>query len=472
MATEKKQTEQPEYQHQILDLRPDTLNRTIFVLAAPAIVENLLFSLVGFADTVIVGWLRNENFLAGVALASLAIFWSNAPIQALAIATNSIVARTWGERNFAEARRVTGHALILAMAIAMAVILVGWPLAARIIRLLGAGPDVIAPGTGYLRIVLLSSLLGLPLMVSNAVIRAKGDTASPMIITIVMNVINVIASIAMAFGWGPLPAMGFYGVAWGTVLARNVGGLISFALLFSNKRGISMHFASFLSLRRIVIRRIWHVALPVLGERVLNTTSYAFFMWMVAHLGTTILAAHQLALNIESLVFMPAFGMSIAVSSILGQAVGSGRYHIGELAVKRTLLFVGTLMVGTAILFLVFAPHVVGIYKATPEVLKFAGIAVRISALELPLFALCFIFMGALRGAGDTRSMMYVVVLSITLVRLPATWLLAFALDLGITGVWFATALDWGCRTLGLWLVFRRGVWKTIHQKEKEQFSH
>lgn len=471
MSSKETEIKQPEYRHRILDLRPSSLNRTIVRLAAPAIVENLLFSLVGFADTVIVGWLRDENFLAAVALASLAIFWANAPIQALAIATNSIVARTWGEKNFDEARRVSGHALLLSFATVIAIVLLGIWLAEPIIRLLGAEAIVVAPGTDFLQIVLLSSILGFPLMISNAIIRAKGDTASPMIITVIMNVINVAACIIMAFGFGPVPAMGLYGVAWGTVLARNVGGILSLGLLFTHKRGIGMRFSNLTSLKRIVVRRIWHVSYPVLAERVLNTTSYAFFIWMVASLGTTVLAAHQIALNIESLVFMPSFGIGMAVSSILGQAVGSGRYRIGELAVKRTFWFSGTLMIITAILFLIFAPHVVGIYKATPEVLKLAETAVRISALELPLFAMCFIFMGALRGAGDTRSMMYVIVLSITLVRLPATWALAFALKLGIAGIWFATAMDWGCRALGLWLVYRRGVWKTIHRREKAKFT-
>jgi len=473
MATEEEpiEIEQTESPHRVIDLRPSTLNRTIAVLAAPAILENLLFSLVSFADTIIVGWLRNENFLAAVALASLAVFWAHTPIQALAIAANSIVSRSWGERNFPEARRVSGHALLLSLIVVIIIIIVGMVYAEQIVRLFGAGAEVIGPGRDYLRIVLLSSLLGMPLMVSNAVIRAKGDTASPMIITVIMNIINVVASIILAFGWGPFPAMGLYGVAWGTVLARNIGGLMSLALLFSHKRGIALRLVNIVTIRAIVLRRLWHVSYPVLAERVLNTTSYAFFMWMVAQLGMVTLAAHQIALNIESLVFMPSFGIGMAVSSIFGQAVGAGRYHIGELTVKRTFWFSGSLMVCIAVLFVIFAPHVVMIYKATPEVLSLAEKAVRISALELPLFAVYFVFLGALRGSGDTRSMMYVIVLSITFVRLPATWLLAFVLDLGISGVWLATAADWAVRVLGLWLVFRRGVWKTIHQKEKARFQ-
>jgi putative MATE family efflux protein len=473
MASEEEpiEIEHPESQHRVIDLSPGTLNRTIAVMAAPAILENLLFSLVSFADTIIVGWLRDENYLAAVALASLAVFWAHTPIQALAIAANSIVSRLWGERDFPGARRVAGHALLTTFLVVIAIIIAGMIFAEPIIRLFGAAPGVIEPGRDYLRIILLSSLLGMPLMVSNAVIRAKGDTASPMIITVIMNVINVVASIVLAFGWGPFGAMGLYGVAWGTVIARSVGGLMSLALLFTHKRGISLRLIDMVTVRAMVLRRIWHVSSPVLAERVLNTTSYAFFMWMVARLGMTTLAAHQIALNIESLVFMPAFGIGMAVSSIFGQAVGAGRYDIGELTVKRTLWFSGSVMTCMAILFVFFAPHMVMIYKATPEVLSLAEKAIRISALELPLFAVYFVFLGALRGSGDTRSMMYVIVLSITFVRLPMTWLLAFGLDLGISGVWLATAIDWAVRVLGLWLVFRRGVWKTIHQKEKARFQ-
>lgn len=471
MTIEKNEIEQPEYPHRVLDLQPSTLNRTIMVLAAPAVFENLLFSLVSFVDIIIVGWLRNESYLAAVALASLAVFWGQTPIQAAAIGCNSIVSRCWGERNFEEARRVAGHSLLLTFLVVLLLLIIGLIWADSIIRLLGAAPEVIKPGTAFLRIILLSSILGMPLMVSNAVIRAKGDTASPMVITIIMNVLNVVFCISLAFGIGPFPEMGLFGVAWGTVIARMIGGMLSLGLLFSHKKGISIRIRHFMSFRKVVARRIWHVTYPVLAERVLNTTSYAFFIWMIARLGTTVLAAHQIALNIESLVFMPAFGIGMAVSSIIGQAVGAQKYEIGELTVRRTFIFSGSLMLVMSVLFVFFAPHVVMIFKATPDVLVLAEKAVRISALELPLFAVYFVFLGALRGSGDTRSMMYVIVFCITFVRLPATWLLAFVCDMGIAGVWFATAIDWGTRVLGLWWVFRQGVWKTIHQKEKDRFT-
>jgi putative MATE family efflux protein len=457
--------------HHRLNLRPSAINRTIFKLATPAIFECLMFSLVFFTDTLIVGWLQNETYLAGVALASLLMFWSNAPIQGMSIATNSIVSRTWGEKDFSEARRYAGHALALTFIITAGILLIGEFFAANLIRLLRAQPEVIPSATRYLRIVLLSSALGVPLMVSNAVIRAKGDTTTPMIITFSMNIINIVSSIVLAFGIGPFPAMELYGVAVGTVIARNFGGFASLAVLSTKKRGIGIRPTHLLQLSRRRIRRIWHVAYPAMTERVVNSTSYAFFMSMVASLGTTLLAAHQIALNVESLAFMPAFGMSVAVTTIFGQAVGSGRYRIGEITVKRTILFTVILMVSLGLLFVFFAPQGVKIFRATPDVLKLAGIALQVGAIEFPFFALTFILMGALRGAGDTRSPMYINMGCILLLRLPLTYLFAFVFDWGIVGVWLACATDWAGRAIGLWIVFRRGAWKLIHRNEKRKFA-
>lgn len=471
MSRPKTQPIRPAVQHQRLNLRPSTLNRTLFALAAPAIFENLMFSLVFFTDTLIVGWLENEIYLAGVALSSLIMFWSNAPIQGISIATTSIVSRTWGEKDFDEARHYAGHALALTFIATGIILIIGLAFAPHLITLLRARPEVVPSATKYLRIVLFSSALGIPLMVSNAVIRAKGDTATPMFITFAMNIINIISSIVLAFGIGPFPRMELYGVAMGTVLARNIGGFLSLAVLTTQNRGIHLRLGDLIRLSRRKIARIWHVAYPAVAERTLNSTSYAFFMGMVASLGTTVLAAHEIALNVESLAFMPSFGMSVAVTTIIGQAVGSGRGRIGEVTVKRAILFTMVMMLALGILFVLFAPVGVRVFRATPEVLRLSGLALQIAALEMPMFALTFIIMGALRGAGDTRSPMYINIASITFVRLTFTWLFAFALGWGLVGVWLACAMDWSARSAGLWLVFRKGVWKQIHQQEKMKFA-
>jgi len=169
MVTDAKTTDNTS---QRLELSEATLNRTIFSLAIPAILENLMFIMVFLSDTLIVGWLRDENSLAATMLSGLMMIFVNAPFHALAIAAGSLVSRYWGENDFAAARRFAGQAVTVSFILAGAMFILCYPFARQIITMLGASDKVILLGTTYLRVVLFSSLLGLPMIIANASIRA------------------------------------------------------------------------------------------------------------------------------------------------------------------------------------------------------------------------------------------------------------------------------------------------------------
>jgi putative MATE family efflux protein len=401
-----------------LNLRLRDLNKTLTTLAAPSIVENCLYSLVFVSDTIIVGRLRNENYLAAAALAGIMMFLVTAPFIALSMAATSIVARSWGEAAYETARKHAGCAMIIAFLMAAALFAAGSPFAGPIIRSFGASEDVALCGAPYLRILLVSCLTGLPMMVSNGMLRGMGDTFRPMLITGLMNVVNVVASIMLAFGIFA-PKLGFYGVAWGTVIARTFGIFFSLGLLVSAK-GLQIRASHFLSLQKNVLGRIWYLAWPAYIERGLTSFYYMLFMKMVAHLGTTILAAHQVALQIENLAVLPAWGLAVATTTITGQAVGAGRHRVARIAVNKIIIAVSTLTAVLCVVFVLFGPQIARVFGATDEVVRLAGLATRLSAIELPFLAITFIFTGALRGVGDTRSPLYVGFVSMLLCRLGA----------------------------------------------------
>lgn len=452
-----------------LNLRLRHLNRTLLALAAPAIIEYFLFSMVFFVDTLIVGWLRNEAFLAAAALSRMAMFFINAPYIALSISAASIVSRAWGERDRRTACRYTALSLLIAFSTAAGIATLGILCSHGIIKLLGGSPEVVRLGSGYLKILLLSCIFGQIIFTSNGIHRSKGDTMRAMWISILMNLINVFASIMLAFGIGA-PRLGFYGVAWGTVIARTTGSLVSISWLFS-ARGIGLRPHHFLSISKVMLSRLWYLTAPALAERVANTGAYLVFMRVVAAMGTTILAAHQLTLQMESFCYMPAWGLAIAASTIVGQAIGAELEHIAEIAVRRLLITAGLSMGLLSILFALTGSHLVRVFGATPDVLTLSGLALRISALELPFLAFTFVFIGALRGAGDTKTPLFVGLFCTLLIRLPAVWLLSFVMGLGLAGVWLATAADWFIRTFALLYFFRKGVWKKLHQREKQRFQ-
>jgi putative MATE family efflux protein len=460
-----------QYQYRRIDLRVEALNRTIWSLAVPAIGENLMYTLVFLSDTLIVGWLRDENALAATALAGLIMFFVNSPFYALSAATSSVVARCWGEHDFSGARRYAGHSIVAAFVFGLLALVIMHPSARILVGLLGAEAEVLELGGRYLRIVLFSAILGLPLIVSNGVIRAKGDTRRPMLITATMNVINVFVSITLAFGLGPVPRMGMSGVAVGTVIARSIGAALSLGVLFSVRRGVGLGLRNILNLQRKAFVRLWYLGYPAMLDRTLHSVGSLIFIRIVAMLGTTTLAAHNIALHVESLAFMPAVGVGSAVAAIVGQSIGAQKSHIAELTVKRSLVCSGAFMVGLGAIFVIFAPWGVHAFGATPGVLRLAGLALQISALELPFLAFSIILSASLRGAGDTRSPLYVTAVCLVFFRLGVVYLFAIIFGWGLPGVWTATALDWACRSFGLWLFFRRGVWKLIHEQEKAMYS-
>ena len=453
-----------------LNLRLRHLNRTLLILAAPSMIEYLLFSMVFFVDTMIVGWLRNETYLAASALSGLAMFFLNAPYIALSISTSSIVSRSWGEQDRLTACRYTALSLTLALASSISLSVLGILGAKQIITLLGGSPEVVRLGSHYLAIVMVSCVFGQTIFTGNGILRSKGDTLRAMWISALMNLINIVASVVLAFGLLGVPRLGFYGVAWGTVIARSAGSLMSVGSLFT-RRGIGLRPRHFLSISTTMLRRLWYLTAPALADRVANSAAYVLFMRLVAVLGMTVLAAHQLTVQMESFALMPAWGLAIAATTIVGQSIGAGLDHIAETAVRRLLVASGLLMAVLSFLFALAGPHLVRVFGATPEVLSLSGLALRISALELPCFAFTFVFIGALRGAGDVRTPLYVGFLSTVIFRIGGVWLLAFAMDLGLAGVWLATAADWAARAVALFYFFRKGVWKKLHQHEKLRFQ-
>ena len=211
-----------------------------------------------------------------------------------------------------------------------------------------------------------------------------------------------------------------------------------------------------------LLGRLVRVALPNLGETAISRLGYTLFMSMVTGLGTATLAAHQIALRVESLSFMPGWGLSVAAATLAGQALGAGDPERADASVRRTLLLALGLAGLIGVVFAVFGRAIVTIFGSTDEVLDLAGVAVRISAAELPFLSAQMVLAGGLRGAGDTRTPMWVTLAGTALLRLAVVYLFVVVLGWGLAGVWWGTAVDWAGRTALIWVLFRRGKWKKV----------
>jgi putative MATE family efflux protein len=234
---------------------------------------------------------------------------------------------------------VAAQSLLLCGVLSVVGTLLLLPLAPDYLRLMGGDADVVRQGTQFIRIVLWSSVFNFPMMVANGVMRGAGDTRTPMWNTLAMNSWNIVVSYVLIFGAFGFPAMGLVGAAIGTTTARAVGGILAVGALLGNRTPLRIPWRAFFVWDGRVARRVLQLAIPTAIEGSIAQSGFILFTRMVASLGTATLAAHQIALRVESLSYMPAWGLAAAATTIVGQALGAGRMERAEESIRRTVLF-------------------------------------------------------------------------------------------------------------------------------------
>jgi putative MATE family efflux protein len=440
------------------DSASPTVRRQVLTLAWPAVVEQMLNMSVGLADTYIVGHLGAPALAAvGLSVQSLNILWSL--FSAIGVGSTALVARHIGARDEETANRAAQQSVLIALAVGLVGTLALWIGAPTFLTLLGAAPDVVVLGTGYLRAVASSISLLSVLFVSSAILRGAGDTRTPMMVMLVINGVNIVVAYSLTYGVGSLPALGVLGSGIGAASARALGGLIMIGLLIRGRGPVKIG----LHLPRpdlALIGRILRVGLPTAGEQLLMRFGQVVLATFIAGLGTVAYAAHQIAINALSVAYMPGFGFALAATTLVGQELGAEHpERAGQSAVEAVRL-VALVMSAMGLLASVFAPQVMGVFINDPEVIAIGAPALRIAGLSMPFLGISFTLAGGLRGAGDTTSVLVILACSIWLVRVVnAAWLSPL---MGLAGVWVAIAIDFAVRAGVLALRFRSGKWKLI----------
>lgn len=445
-----------------LDLSFERLDRNIVHLAVPAVVENLLMTMVYFVNTFLIGWLRNPSALAAVGLGGVFLQILQALFQAISVSATSMVAQLWGAGDRKRAARVAAQAINLSLIVAVSVSAVMWLLAPRLFGLMGASAEATHLGTVYIRVVLLAAFSGYPMAVFNGIMRGSGDTKTPMRNTAIMNAWNVAMAALLIFGPGPLPALGVVGAGAATASAQLLGGALALGVLLRGGTLVQVRPRDLWRWDGRIVRTLVRLSLPTAGEAAMRQTGSILFTRIVAALGDVALAAHQIAVSVESLSFMPGFGMSAAGTTLVGQSLGAGKADLADKSVRRVITFSMLIMGSVGIVFALFGPAIASIFGSTPAVVAAAGSAVRIGALEQIPIAVQMTLGGCLRGAGDMKSPMYATLLGVLLFRVPVVYLLAIVFGWGLNGVWLGTTVDWLGRMVILYLLYRRGAWQKV----------
>lgn len=434
---------------------------TIFRLAWPAIVGNLLQTVVNMVDLVMVGRL-GAAAVASVGLGGQLLWFLNALMFSVTVGTTALIARFVGAKEEEKAEHVLVQSLILVLLISIGLTVFWYVFAKEALLLIGASEQVAELGSTYIRIVFLSTPCIFVIFNSEGALRGAGDTKTPMMVGAVMNLINVVLNYILIFGKLGFPAMGVKGAGIATAISFLWASLTYLVIFFSGRFVLRISRREKLSLKGETVKRILRIGIPSGVERIIMSGSMIFYVSIITGFGTAALAAHQIGLRIESLSYMPGFGFAVAATALVGQNLGAGDpERAAKSGWEAAKLCVILMSVVGAFMF-VFPRPMARLFVSEQDVVELAVFYLRIVAVSEPFLALVFTLSGGLRGAGETRSPLYISVFSLWLFRIPLAYFLGVVLQWGAVGAWVGMTVETFVRGILYVYRYRQGKWKDV----------
>ncbi|MAE62970.1 MAG: hypothetical protein CMJ18_01755 [Phycisphaeraceae bacterium] len=424
-----------------------SLPRQVLALSVWPLLEQLMSFMVGVVDLALAGHLQPADtaVAAADAIGVGGFFsWLMMIIQsAVGIGATALIARAVGGRHRGLAHAALAQSMLLALAVgaalAAAMFLTASTLA-TVTGLKGLGQSWCAI---YLRILAAAAPFSALLLIGNAALRGAGDTRTPFAVMVVVNVVNIAVSALLVYGPEPFGGHGVRGIASGTVIAWFIGAILILARLMRRGGVIRLHWHR-LRPHWHTLRRIVRVGLPNMFESVVGMWFGNFVVVMIVGriADQAVLGAHQTVIRIEAVSFLPGFAMGIAASTLVGQYLGMGDAVRARRAANLCWLYGAAIMVAMGILFMAVPHWLVGLITTAEPLLELAPTPLRICGPFQIFLATQIVLAGALRGAGDTRATMWMTLVSMFLVRVPAAWLLAIPAGLGLNGIWIAMGIE------------------------------
>ncbi len=376
----------------------------------------------------------------------------------LGTAATALVARRMGEGDPNRAAVDAVQAIAVGLLIALAVAWPAYHYAPGLLQLVGAPANVVQLGSRYARITLGGAGVIILLSLDNAIFRGAGDAAFAMRLLAVANVINLILDPLLIFGIGPFPRLGVTGPAVATLAGRSLG---VFYQVYRLHRGSQSFRIARRHLRlhpREMLRYLQVSGTGVL-QFLLEQGSWLGLVRIVSTFGGAAIAGYTIAFRIVGFVLLPSFGLGNAAATLVGQHMGAGLAGRARTAVWRTSLWNFALLGSASLLFIAFAPALVGLFSHDPAVQPLAVESLRIFSAGNLLFAFQSVFIQAFNGAGDTMTPTLINLFGFWIVEIPLAWFLSHHTRLHITGVFLAVLVAQVIAVVSSGVLFVRGRW-------------
>lgn len=430
-------------------------------LSVPIILANILQSAYQLTDTFWVG--RLPAGAAAVAAVSLSFpinFLCISLAGGLPIAGTVLIAQYRGKGDQRAISYVAGQTLLLCLAVSLVLALSGFALSTPLMRFMGAAPDVLPDAIRFMQVTFLGFLFVFEFFAYQALMRGVGIVYPPMFIVLLTVLLNFILDPFFIFGFGPIPPMGVSGAAMATLCTQAAATAIGMALLLRKRSAVRLHLRDFRPDWRLM-GTLFKIGGPSSVEQSTQALGMALMMLLVSTFGTDPIAAYGVGTRVLSVVIIPAMGLSLATSTLVGQNIGADRMHraVQTNAISCLLSFSTLLAAGVFFFFTGRALSMLLMPKGGAAIDESAQF-IRIVAIAFPFIGLQQVLTGTLRGAGDTVAPMLLAIISLWILRFPLAYVLSKHTTLGAVGIWWAVAISIIVSVVLTSIWFLRGDWK------------
>ncbi|RYH72087.1 MATE family efflux transporter [Flavobacteriaceae bacterium 144Ye] len=437
-----------------------SIRRAVFMLSIPMILEMLMESIFALVDIMYVSKV-SVNAVATIGLTESVITLVYAVAIGLSMAATAVVARRVGEKDIKGASQAAVQVIILGIAVSILISGIGILYPKEILQLMGAEPDLIAEGYGYTQVLLGGNITIMLLFLINAIFRGAGNASVAMWTLILSNGLNIILDPMFIFGFGPIPAFGVEGAAIATTIGRGTAVLFQLVILFYGYSKIKIGIKD-LVVRIGVMFNLIKVSLGGIGQFLIGTSSWVFLMRIMSEFGSEVLAGYTIAIRVMMFTLMPAWGMSNAAATLVGQNLGAQKPDRAEQSVWKTGRYTAYFMGLVSLVYLVFATHIIELFNTQPDVVKYGSLCLRVLAAGYIFYAYGMVVIQSFNGAGDTKTPTYINFVCFWLFQLPFAYLTAITLDFGPIGVFASiTAAEVLIAIIGI-IWFKKGKWKLV----------
>lgn len=434
-----------------------SIDRAIFLLSVPMVLEMLMESLFAVVDIFFVSRLGDNDAIATIGLTEsvLTIIYSLA--MGISMGATAMVARRVGEKDVPAAQVAAAQAIYIGIGLSLMISVVGIFFATDILHLMGASDSLIANNSGYTRLMLCGNITIVMLFIINGIFRGAGNAAIAMRSLIISNSLNIALAPVFILGL----KMGVQGAAVATMIGRGTGVIYQVYHLTKGKGLIRLNVSN-LAVRWDIIWRLIKVSAGGTGQFIIASASWIFLVRIISTFGSAALAGYTIGIRVIVFAIMPAWGMANAAATLVGQNLGAGLPERAEKSVYRSA-FLNMIFLGiVTIVFYTLAGPIVGIYTDDPAVLQSGMQCLQIVSLGYVFYAYGMVIIQSFNGAGDTLTPTILNVFGFWLFQIPFAYLMAIELDFKTTGAYIAIVSAESAMAIAAIIIFRRGKWKKV----------